>query len=279
MFAAFLSNYLLASWTGGVEQGWWWGYATWRWMFWVEILPALLFLGAIELIPESPRYLLAAQSPRETESVRTRPLVVGIGLSAFQQLVGINVIFYYGAVLWQSAGLSEGEALTTNVVSGTVNVVFTFLAMALIDRVGRKPLLAAGSAGMTLTLGALAAIFTASDLGSGGSLTSAQAIASLVAVHIYIACFASSWGPVVWVMLGELFDNHVRGTGMGLSAAAQWFTNFAVTVTFPVLLGSLGLSAAYIVYCVAAFFSFVFVLRAVVETRGLSLEQSAELFG
>ncbi len=275
LFAAFLSNYALARASGGAEAPFWLGVATWRWMYWVEIVPAAAFLAGSLVIPESPRFLVAAgreddarrvfarvadddteeilaavratvaadHAPRladlRTPGTRAiRPIVwVGIGLSVLQQLVGINVVFYYGEVLWRAAGFSESDALLTNVLTGFTNIASTFVAIALIDRVGRKPLLLAGSAGMTVTLGVLAWIFGTGAVDSGGQLAldhSSGAVA-LWAANLYVVFFAVSWGPAVWVLLGEMFENRIRGTALAVSASAQWIANFAVTMTFPIL--------------------------------------------
>ena len=203
LFIAFLSNYLIAASAGGSTQMFAWGYEAWRWMFWIELAPAFLFLFTLFIIPESPRFLVAngknekalevlgrlmgegAQDklseiqsslagskhrPRLSDMLDSkrgvRPIIwVGIWLAAFQQLVGINVVFYYGAVLWQAAGFTEDNALLINVVTGGVSIAACLVATFLVDRIGRKPLLLAGSFGMALTLGAMAVVFAIGALG------------------------------------------------------------------------------------------------------------------
>ena len=203
------------------------------------------------------------------------PIVwIGISLSLFQQFVGINVVFYYGSVLWQTAGFTESNALLINVLSGTINIVSTLVAIALIDKVGRKPLLLGGSIGMTLTLGVLTILFTLTQ-SSGGeiSMSPFQATLALVAAHLYIFCFGVSWGPTVWVLLGEMFNNKIRGAAISTAASAQWVANFIVTMTFPMLLAGFGLFAAYGLYTFFAILSIFFVLSFVKETKGKRLEE------
>jgi SP family sugar:H+ symporter-like MFS transporter len=200
---------------------------------------------------------------------------VGIGLAAFQQLVGINVVFYYGEVLWRAAGLSESNALLQNVISGVVNIGSTLVAIALVDRLGRKPLLVFGSIGMAFTLGALAVLFASSALDEHGrlALTARQGLCALIAANAYIFCFGVSWGPVMWVMLGEMFQNQFRGAALSVSGFVQWMSNFAITMTFPILLASFGLGGAYGFYTFFAAVSVVFVLKFVHETKGRPLEE------
>jgi SP family sugar:H+ symporter-like MFS transporter len=313
LFCAFLSNYLFAGAAGTAGHPFWFGFQAWQWMFWAEIIPSAAFFLGLLFIPESPRYLVAAnradiarvvlirlghpdpdKKVREIqETLRTghkprlsdlydpvlkriRPILwVGIGLATFQQLVGINVVFYYGEVLWRAAGFSESNALLQNVISGAVNIGSTFVAIALVDKWGRRPLLIFGSIGMTVTLGALAWIFGSSPLDEQGKLamTSATGLAALIAANAYVFCFGVSWGPVMWVMLGEMFQNQFRGAALSVSGFVQWMSNFAITMTFPILLGSIGLGGAYGLYALFAAVSIVFVVKLVQETKGKPLEE------
>jgi SP family sugar:H+ symporter-like MFS transporter len=312
LFCAFLSNYLFAGAAGTAGNSFWWGFQAWQWMFWAETIPSAAFFLGLLFIPESPRYLVAANKadtarvvlarlghPDPSKKVREiqetlksghkprmrdlydpvlkeiRPILwVGIGLATFQQLVGINVVFYYGEVLWRAAGFSESNALLQNVISGAVNIGSTFVAIALVDKWGRKPLLIFGSLGMTVTLGILAWIFASSPLDDHGklALTSATGLSALIAANAYIFCFGVSWGPVMWVMLGEMFQNQFRGAALSVSGFVQWISNFAITMTFPILLGSFGLGGAYGLYTVFAAVSIVFVVKLVRETKGKPLE-------
>jgi sugar porter (SP) family MFS transporter len=197
---------------------------------------------------------------------------IGILLSVFQQFVGINVIFYYSSTLWHSVGFSEADSLSITVVTSIVNVLVTLVAIALVDRIGRKPLLVVGSAGMAITLALMAVCFAhASGSGAALSLPSPWGGIALVAANAYVVFFGVSWGPVVWVLLGEMFPNRIRAIGLAVAASAQWLANFAITATFPAL-ADLGLPFAYGLYAAFAAISLVFVLRAVRETRGMELE-------
>jgi SP family sugar:H+ symporter-like MFS transporter len=314
LFIAFISNYLLASTAGSSMAEFWFGFEAWRWMFWMEILPAVIFLVALFLIPESPRFLVLSRRTDEALGVltklsgaeaaklkvdeidaslaadhhkpkmrdlidpqtnRIRRLVwVGIGLATFQQLVGINVVFYYGAVLWQSVGFTESDALLINIISGGLSIGAVIVTLLLVDRIGRKPFLLVGSAGMAVTLATLVFAFMNATIGSDGSLTleGIYGPMALVAANLYVVFFNGSWGPVMWIMLGEMFPNQIRGTGLAVSGLAQWGSNFGITITFPILLGSIGLGGAYGFYTVCAILSIVFVAKMVHETRGIELE-------
>jgi SP family sugar:H+ symporter-like MFS transporter len=314
LFVAFLSNYLLAGAAGASTAGFWLGFEAWRWMFWVEILPATIFLLALFFIPESPRYLVLSRRRDEALGVltklggeeaakqkvaeidaslaadhhkpkmrdlidpatkRIRTLVwVGIGLATFQQLVGINVVFYYGAVLWQSVGFTENDALAINVLSGALSIAAVVFTLIFVDRVGRKPFLFVGSIGMAVSLGTLVVAFFNATTTANGSLTleGIWGPVALVAANVYVIFFNASWGPVMWVMLGEMFPNQIRGTGLAVSGMAQWGSNFAITMTFPIMLATIGLAGAYGFYTVCAVISAIFVAKMVHETRGIELE-------
>jgi MFS transporter, SP family, sugar:H+ symporter len=312
IFFAFLANYLIAQSSGGARAEFWLGFQAWQWMYWAEIIPASLFFVLVLFIPESPRYLVARLREehalvvlnrslgirasqvlveiRETlrnyvppkirdlrsQTGRIYPLLwIGIGLSVFQQFVGINVVFYYGSVLWQAAGFSESDALWTNVISGTVNVVSTFVAISLVDRIGRKPLLLAGAVGMCVSLGLLALIFGSADLSAEGRLMLSPSAGfwALILANVYVFSFGCSWGPCVWVLLGEMFNNRMRAMALALAASAQWLANFIITLSFPVMLDTVGLGVAYGVYAMFALLAVYFVLRFVPETKGKTLEQ------
>jgi len=311
---AFLSNYALAAFAGSASTDLWLGFTAWRWMFWMEILPAAVFFLALLVIPESPRFLVMRGRQDDAQSVltlllgpalaahkvteikaslvadrhrprfadlldagsrRIRPIVwAGIGLASFQQLVGINVVFYYGAVLWQSVGFSENDALLTNVIMGLVSIVAVAVTLAVIDRHGRKPLLLIGSVGMAVTLALMTFAFLHSTVNATGHVTLAPAVGrlALLAGVAYVAFFNFSWGPVMWVMLGEMFPNQIRGSALAVSGLFQWGTNFLVTMTFPLLLHSISLTGAYGIYTAFAVLSVIFVRKMVHETKGVELE-------
>jgi sugar porter (SP) family MFS transporter len=201
------------------------------------------------------------------------PIVwVGIVLSVFQQFVGINVIFYYSTTLWNSVGFSESNSFLLTVISSIVNVLLTLVAIGLIDRIGRKALLVIGSAGMLVALAVMAVCFTQAT-GSGAvlSLPAPWGPIALVAANLYVIFFGVSWGPVVWVLLGEMFPNRIRAMALAVAAAAQWLANFAVTSSFPVM-AQFSLPFSYGVYAAFAAISLLFVLKFVRETRGVELE-------
>jgi MFS transporter, SP family, sugar:H+ symporter len=312
IFIALLSDQLLAHLAGGVSAPLAWHLAAWRWMFLVEVVPAALFGFAILAVPESPRFLVSARREAEALKILRRiepgtletrieeiqrtlmsagkarlldlrdpagkilPIVwIGIVLSALQQLVGINSIFYYGAALWQAVGFTSADALAINTVTGAVNIVSTFVAMAFVDRVGRRPLLMAGSAGMAVTLGVLVWAFSTGAVTAAGhiALSPHAGIAALVAANLYVFAFGVSWGPCVWILLGEMFPNRARGAALAVAVFAQWMANWLVTMSFPPIVASFGAVAAYGLYLFFAVASFFFVQRKVRETRGIELEE------
>lgn len=294
---------------GGSREELWLGLAAWRWTFLAETIPAILYGALAFRIPESPRYLVAAQQIPEARRVlsmvlderevdvtvnriqetlrRDHPpswrdlrkpsgglygiVWVGLGVAVFQQLVGITVIFYYGSVLWQAVGFGENASFGIAVATSVVNVAITLIAMALIDKVGRKPLLLTGSAGMAVMLATLSVVFAHVPIvGGKPHLTGASGEVALVAANVFVVAFAVSWGPGLWVLLGEIFPNRIRAAALGLASACQWLTNFAVAFTFPSLREVLGV--AYGFYALCATLSFGFVWRYVRETKGVSLE-------
>ena len=287
------------------------GLEAWRWMFLAMAIPALAY-GLLALtIPESPRYLVARHRIPEARKVLTAvlgeknleitidriqrtltqenppswsdlkrsgtgllPTVwVGLALSVFQQAVGINVIFYYSNVLWEAVGFSESDSFKITVFTAIVNIATTLIAIALVDRVGRKPLLLVGSSGMAVTLAAMAVIFGTTPIGPDGSphLTGAAGPIALVAANLFVVSFGMSWGPVVWVLLGEMFPNRIRAAALSLAAAGQWVANWVITVSFPSL-KDISLGLAYGLYSTFAVLSLLFVLRWVQETKGVHLE-------
>jgi MFS transporter, SP family, sugar:H+ symporter len=206
------------------------------------------------------------------------PIVwVGIGLSVFQQFVGINVIFYYSSVLWQAVGFSEKNSLIITVITSVVNIVTTLVAISRIDRSGRRPLLIIGSVGMTVSLGVMALIFGTAPLNSHGEpvLHGLAGPIALISANVFVFAFGMSWGPVVWVILGEKFPNRIRAAALSVAAGAQWVANWVISTSFPSLKNA-GLGLAYGIYAVCALLSLFFVLRFVSETKGQELEEMTE---
>ena len=314
IFMALLCDYFIALGAGGsAEAPFWFGVPAWRWMFWSEIPPAILYGVAALMIPESPRYLVAQGQDRKAGDILAKvvggdvfskveeirqtvsredkpkfsdllsrsggllPIVwAGMGLSILQQFVGINVIFYYSSILWQAVGFSERDSLLITVITSVVNIVTTFIAIATVDKFGRKPLLLLGSIGMTITLGTLALVFgnAAIDPATGNpSLHGTPGIIALLAANLYVVFFGFSWGPIVWVLLGEMFNNKIRAAALSLAASIQWIANFLVSTTFPPLLKTFGLGSAYGLYTIAAAISIFFVVLLIKETKGKELEQ------
>jgi SP family sugar:H+ symporter-like MFS transporter len=176
--------------------------------------------------------------------------------------------------LWQAVGFSEADSLKINVVNGTLSILACLLATGVIDRLGRKPLLLIGSIGMTITLACVAFAFSTGGLDASGKLvlSHGMGIFALVSALGYAALFNLSWGPVMWVMLGEMFPNQIRGAGLAVSGLFQWTANFIITLTFPILLHSVGLTSAYGLYALFALLSIIFVVKMVHETKGMELE-------
>ncbi|ADL02250.1 sugar porter family MFS transporter [Brevundimonas subvibrioides] len=308
----FVANYALAATAGGSTAEFWLGFPAWRWMFWLQVVPAAIYLLALLLIPESPRYLVARNKDGQALAVlsklfgpttgarkvaeiraslaadhkpsfrdlldpatrKIRPIVwAGLILAVFQQLVGINIVFYYGATLWQSVGFSENDALLINIGSGTLSILACLAAVAVIDRIGRKPLLLIGSAGMFVTLAIVAWCFSQAQTIEGAvHLPGQVGLIALIAANAYVVFFNLSWGPVMWVMLGEMFPNQMRGSALAVAGFAQWIANFAISVSFPAMAAGLGLPATYGFYAASALVSYFLVQAWVKETRGRELE-------
>lgn len=312
IFAALLSDALLQGAAGGASEQLWLGYEAWRWMFIVGVIPAVVY-GLLSLgIPESPRYLVAKNLDEEAARVLSQvtgeehpaerikeirvtlrkekrasfkdirgdhgflhPLVwVGMGLAILQQFVGINAIFYYSTTLWKSVGFSEDQSFTTSVITAVVNVVMTFVAILFVDRVGRRKLLLSGSVGMFLGLLVTCVAFT-QQMGEGDnvSLPGNWGVIALIGANVFVVCFAATWGPIMWVMLGEMFPNRMRAIALGLCTAVNWIANFVVSLLFPALTETVGLAWIYGGFAFFALLSFIFVRTLVPETKGMELEE------
>jgi sugar porter (SP) family MFS transporter len=281
-------------------------------MFLVGVAPALVYGFLATLIPESPRYLVGKHLDEEAarilgditgevnpdERIREirltlrreskssfadirgpkfglQPIVwVGITMAILQQFVGINAIFYYSTTLWKSVGFSENQSFVTSVITSVINVSMTFVAILFVDRFGRRNLLMIGSIGMFVGL-VLAAVSFTQAVGSGDQLElpSPWGPVALVGANLFVVFFAATWGPIMWVMLGEMFPNRMRAVALGISTAANWIANFAITLAFPPLSDTIGLGFIYSFFALFALLSFFFVKYKITETKGMELEE------
>ncbi|MBM9435539.1 sugar porter family MFS transporter [Streptomyces bryophytorum] len=303
-----LVNYGILQIADGDQRGKVIGLEAWQVMLGVMVIPAVIYGLLSFVIPESPRFLLsvgrdsdaravlADVEGKETDldarvdEIRTAmrrehksvfsdllgsrfgflPIVwIGIGLSVFQQLVGINVAFYYSSTLWQSVGINPSGSFFYSFTTSIVNIIGTAIAMVFVDRIGRRPLALIGSSGMAVSLALEAWAFSAK---SGDTLPHAQGVVALAAAHVFVLFFALSWGVVVWVFLGEMFPNKIRAAALGVAASAQWIANWAITASFPTL-ADWNLSGTYVIYTCFAVLSIPFVLLFVKETKGKTLEE------
>lgn len=278
----------------------WNGQTGWRWMFWAGTVPALLFFIFSFFIPESPRFLAksgkwksaaaileriggaqyAIQEQKDIaetlhgtsskidwkalSSKKVRPvLILGVVLAVFQQWCGINVIFNYAEEIFTSAGYSVGDMLFNIVITGTVNLVFTFLAMRMVDSWGRRKLMLLGSIGLAVIYFMLGSSY----------YFELKGLAILVLVMVAIATYAMTLAPITWVVLSEIFPNSIRGTAMAISTTALWIACFVLTYTFPILNKLLNASGTFWLYGFICFFGFLFILKKLPETKGKSLEE------
>jgi sugar porter (SP) family MFS transporter len=279
----------------------------WRYMFGVALIPALILGIGMFMLPESPRWLFEhgqiakartvlsrSRSPeevdqefREMEEIKeleeeqarvsykellapyVRPaLIIGIGLAIFQQITGINTVIYYAPTILQNVGFSEGGAIAATAVGvGLVNVGFTILAVRIIDRAGRRPLLIIGLIGMIISLALLGLVFAL------GATSGAAGLLATVCLGLYIASFAISLGPVFWLMISEIYPLRIRGTAMSVASIANWGSNWLVALTFPVLLATFGGAGSFWLFAGLGIVAWFFVYFRVPETKGRSLEE------
>ena len=277
----------------------------WRWMFGLAVIPAAIFALGMYFLPESPRWLIrrgrqeAARAIlsriRDTPDVDSelqeiersfvesqehgnwrdllspalRPaLIVGIGLAVLQQITGINTVIYYAPKIIQSAGISSASgAILTTAGIGTVNVLMTIVSMWLIDRVGRRPLLLTGIAGMVATLGVLGWAF------HSASPSGALSWLAVISIMVYVASFAISLGPIFWLLIAEIYPLKVRSSSEGLAATFNWGSNLVVSLTFLTLLAQIGATRTFWLYGLFAIGAWLFSYYLVPETKGHTLEQ------
>ncbi|MCT2536742.1 D-xylose transporter XylE [Aquibacillus koreensis] len=265
----------------------------WRYMFLSEAIPAALFLLLLFTVPETPRYLVSKNKDSKALEVLNKVydqtfakatmfeikksfdvnkaklftfgkgiIVIGILLSIFQQFVGINVALYYAPRIFESMGAGRDASMFQTIVMGLVNVVFTLIAIFTVDKFGRKPLLIIGSIGMTIGMFGVA----------GMAFSGAIGIGTLIFIIIYTASFMMSWGPVVWVLLSEIFPNKIRGQAMAIAVAAQWAANYFISSTYPAMMEFSG-GLTYTFYGVMSLLSALFIWKFIPETKGKSLEE------
>ncbi|MFJ7748455.1 sugar porter family MFS transporter [Arthrobacter sp. NPDC097144] len=311
IFGALLSDAVLAG-DGGALAVHWLGLEAWRWMLLVGVVPAVVYGILALVIPESPYYLVrknqrakaakilsTISGVEDTDSKMTeiqqsfsesagsyralrgpalglQPILwIGMAIAALQQLVGINVIFYYSTTLWESVGFSASDSFTTSVITAVINVLTTLVAIAFIDRIGRRKLLLTGSIGMTVGLLATAvSFFQATGTGDNVSLPAPWGAVALVGANLFVIFYGASWGPVMWVTLGEMFPTTIRSIGLSIGAMVNWIFNFAITLAFPWVNSNLGPAAAYAAFTFFAFISFWFVRQKLPEFSGKDIDDS-----
>ncbi len=295
----FTSQDILTSWNGQ------WG---WRWMFWAEMLPALLFFVLMWWVPKSPRWLMTKGREEKAQSVLEkignrqfaeeslvaikksmemdkaqvlnwsslfkgktgRVVLIGVILAAFQQWCGINVIFNYAEEIFAAAGYGVSDILFNIVITGTINLVFTLVAMYTVDRLGRKPLMVFGAASLSVTYAVMGTLY----------YWGVQGWPLLLLVLIGIACYAMTLAPITWVMLSEIFPNKIRGRAMAVATLSLWSASFLLTYTFPVFNDLLGASGTFWIYGLICLAGWIYIQRNLVETKGKSLEEiEQELVG
>lgn len=276
----------------------------WRWMFGLAIVPgAVLALGMI-VLPDSPRSLMNRGYPEDAKRVLIKiagkteqerriaqieknlereqaswrellrpslrlPLIVGIGLAVFQQFVGINTVIYYAPTIFKYAGFgSNAVDILATVGVGLVNVIMTIVAMMLLDRAGRRPLLLVGIIGMIATLTALGVDFMIPS--------SERGWIAVICLMVYVGCFAFSLGPIFWLMISEIYPLRVRGRAMSIATVGNWGSNLLITFTFPLLIAAVGNSITFWVYAVMGVLALIFSFVLVPETKGRTLEEIEE---
>ena len=301
----FIAEPILADATDLQIQQSWNGQMGWRWMFWAEIVPAALFFILAFFIPESPRYLVKSgniekaksilgriggneyaqkevdnisqtlqvsndqASTRELFSPKLRPiLILGVVLAVFQQWCGINVIFNYAEEIFVSAGYSVGEMLFNIIITGAVNLIFTLVAMRVVDSWGRRKLMLVGSLGLAIIYFIL----------GGSYLLELKGIVVLLLVLLAIATYAMTLAPITWVVLSEIFPNRVRGLAMAVATTALWIACFILTYTFPILNDLLKAGGTFWLYAAICLAGFLFILKKLPETKGKSLEEIESSF-
>ena len=296
-------NYFISK-GGGSDE--WLNSVGWRWMFASEVIPAGLFLAFLLFVPDTPRSLLLRGNEEKALDVLVKVngeegksimgeikaslnetstsgkllsyglpiLLIGITLSAFQQLVGINVVLYYAPEIFKSIDPDTDGALLLTIIVGIANFLFTIVAVKTVDKYGRKPLMVIGALGMAIAMFALGFVFFSQ---AGGYI-------ALFCMMLYVGSFAMSWGPITWVLLSEIFPNKIRGRALSIAVAVQWIVNFLVSWTFPMMDKNTYLTEnfnhgfAYWIYGAMSLLALFFVLKFIPETKGKTLEEMEDLW-
>jgi SP family sugar:H+ symporter-like MFS transporter len=304
-----LAGYGITLWAGDASRPMPWGGVAWRWEILVVVVLGLGYVLIARALPPSPHELLRTGREQEAKALLSRtsdapvearvaairdvlegrrdaPLGalrgprlglkgivwIGILLAAFQQLVGINVVKTYSTMLWRSVGFSTGSAFTISLVTVVISIASTVVAIAIMDRVGRRPLLVVGAAVMVVSLVTLAVCFaTAGGGGDDVTLGGGAAVAALIAMNVFAVAFGTTWGPVMWLMLGELFDGDLRTSAVAVCTAVNWMTNWLVTRSLPAI-ATLGVAVAYGLFAVFAALGCAFALRVLPETRSAEVD-------
>ncbi|MBW3088738.1 sugar porter family MFS transporter [Bifidobacterium sp. 82T24] len=311
MLASTITNSMFAKGSGGADSPFWFGLATWRWMLLIMIVPSVVMFAVSLLLPESPRYLVmkgrdeeaAATLKRingvvnpEAKIAQIRATVgsesgaklrdlrggflglkkvvwIGILVALFQQFCGINIILYYDSSIWRSMGFSEQVALDISLYRTLAAWIPMIASMILLDRIGRKKLLAAGSIAMTVfLLIATVGFYHASMQDGNFVLPGIWAPIAIFGMYAFFLSFNFSWGAGMWVVIGEIFPNNIRAIGVAVATAFNWIGNFVVSTTFPPLRDTIGVGNVYLAYTVFALLSYLFVKKVLPETNGVALE-------
>mgnify|MGYP001331849030 CR=1 FL=1 len=296
-------NYFISR-GGGSDE--WLNAIGWRWMFASEVIPAGLFLGFLFMVPDTPRSLMLQNKPEEALEVLIKVngeeegksileeikasmnektsgsllsfgwavIIIGVLLSVFQQFVGINVVLYYAPEIFKTISSGTDSALLMTIIVGVVNFLFTIIAVETVDKYGRKPLMIIGALGMAVAMLSLGFVF----------FTGATGYLALFCMMLYVASFAMSWGPVTWVLLAEIFPNKIRGKALAIAVAAQWISNYLISVTFPMMNDNSYLTEkfnngfAYWIYGIMSLLAMFFIIKYVPETKGKTLEEMENLW-
>ncbi len=312
LFSSFVSNYILAGINGSPNAVLWFGLFSWRWMLLVEIFPAVIYGVMALYLPESPRNLVSKGKDTEARMVLVKyvgekdpdakvksikqslgnlddvvtiknvlskktlflPIVwIAISIAFIQQFTGINIILYYASSLWSAVGFSQSLSFAVPIGTTTIGVLMTVVGMLTIDKVGRRKLLLIGSVGMAISLCLTGFIFmNAQQTSNGIVLEQHLAWAALISAHIFYIFFCFTWGPTLWVVLGEIFPNRIRTTGVGIATCANWIGNIIVTWTFPPMLEYAGLAPTYLFYGICCILSYFLVKKLLPETGNKELE-------